>query len=248
MHKQVNVQALVLYSRPLGEGDRLLTLYTRDLGKISAVAPGARKMKSKLAAAVELFSRGQFLLYRGRSMYTVTQAAQEGQHQAIRQELKLYACGLYLAELVTKAVEENEANPAIFELLLESWQHLETGKTKPALLARFFELKLLDLLGYRPHLDGCAGCGKCRGAIYWSDKSGGILCADCGPGDADAFSLSRGTCALAQYLLKAKPGRLASLRVEVEQHKELKRLVQSFYQYWTDIGSIKSAAFLEEIT
>ncbi len=248
MTRQVNVQALVLYSRPLGEGDRLLTLYTRELGKISAVAPGARKMKSKLAAAVELFTRGHFLLYRGRSMYTVTQAAQEGQHQAIRQEMKLYACGLYLAELVTKAVEENEANPAIFELLLESWQHLETGRTKPVLLTRYFELKLLDLLGYRPHLEGCAGCGKRRGAICWSDKAGGILCADCGQGDAEAFSLSRGTCALAQYLLKVTPSQLASIRVEEEQHKELKRLVQSFYQYWTDIGSIKSAAFLEEIT
>ncbi len=246
MSKSVKVRSLVLYSRPLGERDRLLTLYTLELGKISAVAPGARKVKSKLAAGVELFTCGRFLLYRGRSMFTVTQVEQEQGFQAIGRNITLYATGMYLAELTAKTVEENEANPALFQLLLDSWRLLDQGRTEPKLLARYFELKLLDLLGYRPHLASCTQCGNGEGPVFWSSSAGGILCGNCCPGEPQAFLLSRGTCALAEALLNIPPGGLSKIRVGGQQHGELKRLAHSFLQYWIDTGPIKSFAFLEK--
>ncbi len=247
MSKLLNVKALVLHSRPLGERDRLLTLYSREMGKISAVAPGARKMKSKLAASVELLTCGHYLLYRGRSMFTVSQVEQEQNFQAIRRKMQLYATGTYFAELVAKTVQENEANPALFELLLGAWHHLEEERAAPLLLARYFELQLLSLLGYRPHLEACNACANSRGAVFWSDTAGGILCEACSSPEAKAFAVSRGTCALAAGLLQMTPGRLSNLRVGDEQHGELKRLLQSFYRYWLDMGTLKSFAFLEEL-
>lgn len=248
MSKLVKVKALVLYSRPLGEKDRLLTLFSLEQGKLSAVAPGARKVKSKLAAGVELFTCGNYLLHRGRSMFTVTQVEQVQGFQAIRRKIKLYASGMYFAELLEKTIEENEANPALFQLLLDAWLLLDEGKTEPMLLARFFELKLLDLLGYRPHLEDCTNCGNGNGngPIFWSDGSGGIVCEKCCSAEHSTFALSRGTCALADGLLKMPPGRLANLRVRDEQHNELKRLIHSFLQYWIATGPIKSFAFLED--
>ncbi len=246
MSKLIKVKALSLNSRPLGEKDRLLTLFSREQGKLSAVAPGARKVKSKLAAAVELFTCGNYLLHRGRSLFTVTQAEQEQGFPNIRRNITLYASGIYFGELVEKTVEESEASPELFELLLQVWQLLDQGQVEPALLARYFELKLLDLLGYRPHLESCTHCGLERGPVFWSDSAGGAVCQACCGEEQTNFALSRGTCALAQALLKMSPGKLANVRVWEQQHGELKRLVHSFLQYWVLAGPIKSFAFLEE--
>ena len=245
--KLLKTRALILRSRPLGERDRLLSLLTWERGKLAAVAPGARKVKSRLAAGVDYFTCGFFLLYRGKSLYTVTQLEIETSFVQIRRDVKAYAYGMYLCELVEQLVEEGEPSPAIFNLLLECWSCLDEKNVDGEILARFFELKLLSLLGYRPHLTGCLYCGDEQGPFFWNNSAGGILCERCRPREGEVFTLSRGTLALANHLLGLRPAKTRNIKAGVEQKKELQLFIGQFLQYWTSAGSLQGLSFLEEI-
>lgn len=245
--KLLKTRALVLRSRPLGERDRLLTLLTRERGKLSAVAPGARKVKSKLAAGVDYFTCGVFLLYRGRSLYTVNQLEIETSFAQIRGNIKAYACGMYLCELVAKLVEEGQPVPSIFNLLLKCLSCLNEENVDGEILARFFELKLLSLLGYRPHLTGCLHCGDESGPFFWDNKEGAIFCKRCCSRDGDIFSLTGGTLALAKFLLAADPVGTRNIRAGIKQKKELQHFTGQFLQYWTAAGPLQGLSFLEDV-
>jgi DNA repair protein RecO (recombination protein O) len=244
--KMLKTRALVLRSRPLGERDRLLSLLTLEQGKLSAVAPGARKIKSKLAAGVDYFTCGSFLLYRGRSLFTVSQLEVETSFRNIRENIRAYAYGMFFAELTDKLLQEGEPAPEIFHLLFNCWSSLDENKADQELLARFFELKILSLLGYHPHLKGCLYCGSTAGPFFWSNSSGGIFCEKCRPGGA-VFPFAKGTCSLADSLLGMAPEKVANVRASAIQKKELKDFNHHFLQYWVDVTSFQGLSFLEKI-
>ncbi len=245
--RYLQTRALVLSSRPFGETDRLLSLLSWDEGKIVAKAPGARRVKSKLAATVELFTCGNFLLYRGRTLFTVSQAQVETSFRGLMLHVDDYARGVYFAELVERLLPEGEPNPAVFQLLLNAWSILQQGKGDKELLSRFFELRLLMLLGFRPHCDACVFCGNREGPFFWNMAAGGIYCENCRPAQRQGISLSRGTHALLKNLQRISERELATLRARQTQQKELADFTACFIQYWTDTGPFKSLSFLQEI-
>jgi len=237
-----------LRSRPLGEGDRLLELFTREKGKLSAVAPGARKIKSRLAAGVDYFTCASLLLYKGKSLYTVTQLEIETTFQKISVNIEDYLYGMYFCELLGKLVQEGEPYPAIFNLLLDCWNFLDSGGIDREILARYYELRLLSLLGYHPHFKDCLHCGSSRGPFFWSDSSGGIFCKRCRPTNSAVFSISGGALAIANRLLNAPAAlKLLNLRATAAQKKELLEFTHRFLLYWTDIGPLKGLSLLEKI-
>ncbi len=244
--KHLQTRALVLRSRPFGEKDRLLTLLSLEMGKISARAPGARNVKSKLSAGVEPFTCASFLLYRGKSLYTITQLQVEEPYVNIRGNIRDYALGLYLAELVEKTVEEGEACPEIFRLLASCWLLLNEQKGDRDLLARFFELNLLNLLGYCPHFEDCIFCGNTKGPFFWDKSAGGIFCKPCST-DRVSFPLSGGAIAFLRSFLSLSTGKIVNLRAPVGQKKELQAFLQHYFHYWTGTGSFKTLEFLQKI-
>lgn len=232
----------------MGERDRLLGLFTWERGKLSAVAPGARKIKSKLAAGVDYFTCASLLLYQGKSLYTVTQLEVETAFRNISTNAEGYAYGIYFCELLEKLVEEGEPHPAIFNLLWECWHCLEHGGFDPEILARYYELKLLSLLGYHPHVKDCLYCGDSRGPFFWSANSGGIFCARCRPPDTVIFSISGGCRAVADRLLRASAfAEIPGLRMTEPQKKELQNFTRQFLGQWTAGGSFKGLSFLEKL-
>ena len=245
--KYLQTRALVLSTRPLGETDRMLTLLTWEEGKVGARAPGARRVKSKLAATVELFTCGNFLLYRGRTLFTVTQAQVETTFRDLMLHTDDYARGLYFAELVERLLPEGEPNPAVFQLLMSGWSLLQQGKGDRDLLTRFFELRLLLLLGFRPHCDACIFCGAGDGPFYWSTAAGGVYCENCRPQQHGGMPLSRGTHALLKNLQRVSEREVAALRAQQAQQRELADFTAHFLHYWTDTGPFKSLAFLRDL-
>lgn len=243
--KYLQTRGLVVRSRAFAETDRLLTLLTWDEGKISAKAPGARRVKSKLAAAVELFTCGSFLLYRGKTLFTVSQAQVETRFQRLLVHVEDYAQALYFAELIERLLLEGEPAPGVFKLLLNSWSALEEGKVDRDLLARFFELNLLLLLGFQPHSDNCLFCGDTKGPFYWSTSAGGIFCAQCRPGEQPGIPFSRGAHALLRSLQRVTEKELKVLRAPPSQQQELADFTARFIQYWTEVGPLKSLDFIK---
>ncbi len=237
-----NAEGLVLRTRPLGEADRLVTLLTFQEGKFVAVARGARKLKSKLAAGIDLFTLGCYTFYRGRSWPIITGQESVEHFLGLREDPDLYYYGLYLAELADHLVSGEEPCPDICRLLLEGWRMLDQGVDR-FLLCRAFELKLAAYSGYSPGLHSCINCGSDNTAIF-SPRQGGLLCSGCR--SADVIELGSGTIALARRLIKAPLAQVGLVRTSAGQRQELNQIIAAFLAYHLDLDEIKSRRLLKE--
>lgn len=230
--------ALILSSRPLGEADRLIDLLTWEKGKITAVARGARKVKSRLAAGVDLFTYGYYQLHRGRSLDLITGQEVKDHFTAFREDASLYPYGLFLTELTGRLVGGEEPAPDPCSLLLKGWRLLCDGALPDRMLfCRAFELKLMDLTGFCPYLERCLLCGASE-AFHFSPRQGGLLCRNCAGGDA--VKLGAGTVALARRLLDAPLERVKVLRPHRHQIRELAGMAAAFRRHHHGIGELRS--------
>src|SRR5438552_11828380 len=165
-----STEAVVLRSMRLGEADRVLHLYTEAHGRVGAVAKGVRKTNSRFGARLEPLSHVELILHEGRGeLQTVTGTDLIRPHQAVRDDTYRLSVGLVGAEAMLRLFTEQERNPRAFRALtrfLDVLDGLEPGpQTRPALdpLALSFQLKLLWLSGYLPHMTSCAECGATTG-------------------------------------------------------------------------------------
>jgi DNA repair protein RecO (recombination protein O) len=152
-----NATAIIIRRLNYSETDKILTLYSRELGRFTAIAKGARKTVSRLSGATELLTCTSFNLATGKTMDVVTQTEVRESFSALRQDLVRLAHGLYFADLVDHSVEDREPNPVLYDLLITGL-HLVQAAPSPELVARWFELQLLGDLGYLPNLYQCAVC------------------------------------------------------------------------------------------
>jgi DNA repair protein RecO (recombination protein O) len=188
-------EAVVLRSFRLGEADRVLHLYTLARGRVGAVAKGIRKTKSRFGARLEPLSHVELLLHEGSGeLQTVTGVELLHSHRAAREQRYRLGLGLVGAEAMLRLFTEQEANPRAFQALtrfLELLDDVVPATTRPALdpLALSFQLKLLWLSGYLPHLTSCANCGA-QGAplVGYSAAAGGAVCEACAATGALALS------------------------------------------------------------
>lgn len=183
-------EAVILRRSDFGEADRLLTIFTPKYGKRRVVAKGARKTTSRRAGHVELFNRAELQLATGRNLDIVTDAQIVEPYKRLHEELPRLSYAYYVAELLDKLTIDDEENWPIYELLIQTFAAIETS---PALdlVARYFELHLLNLIGYRPYLFQCAGCQEplTEAAERWSPANGGMLCPLCAPREPHALPI-----------------------------------------------------------
>jgi DNA repair protein RecO (recombination protein O) len=182
-------EAVVLRSFRYGEADRVLHLYTLDRGRVGALAKGVRKTRSRFGARLEPLSHAELVLHEGRGeLQTVTGAELIRSHHAAREDSYRLGIGMVGAEAMLRLFPEQERNQRAFRALtrfLDLLDDLETGRAqRPALdpLALSFQLKLLWLSGYLPHLTSCAECGAETKLAGYSPRAGGALCAACADG------------------------------------------------------------------
>jgi DNA repair protein RecO (recombination protein O) len=183
-HRQrtLRVEAIVLRHLDWGEADRLIWLFTREYGKLRAVAKGVRKARSRKAGHLEPFTRVSLLLARGKEIPLITQVDTLEGYLHMREDLMRMTCGLYLVELLDRFTYEEGANIPMFTLLADSLGRLNQELDQD-LVARYYEIRLLDYLGFRPQLFKCAQCSQEIKAEnqYFSALQGGALCPKCGP-------------------------------------------------------------------
>ncbi len=245
--KLIQTEGLVTGSRSYSEADKLLTLFTLEKGKVPAIARGACKTKSKLAASVQLFTRGDYQLHMGKSLATVTQGEIKTSFYSLRYDLTNYAYGQYFCELVNRLLEEKEPFPEVYQLLLIVFEVLKNGELDMELLARSFELKMLSILGYRPYLERCLACSRDSNFYRLSFREGGILCAECSLGSPGSQKINPGTLSVLKKLLSANCSLLKILKVSSSQKKEILLINKKLLSYNVNLGSCKSLVFLEEL-
>jgi DNA repair protein RecO (recombination protein O) len=181
-------EAVVLRSFRLGEADRVLHLYTLDRGRVGVVAKGVRRTKSRFGARLEPLSHVEVLLHQGSGeLHTVTGVDLLESHRAAREDGYRLNVGLIGLEAMLRLFSEQEANPRAFRALTRFLELLDvlpqpTGEPRRAALdplALSFQLKLLWLSGYLPHVTSCADCGAETGLIGYSPRAGGAVCSAC---------------------------------------------------------------------
>jgi DNA repair protein RecO (recombination protein O) len=189
MARTYRTEAVVLRSFRLGEADRVLHVYTADRGRVGAVAKGVRRTKSRFGGRLEPLSHVELMLHQGSGeLQTVTGADLRASHREAREDPYRLAVGLIGAEAMLRLFPEQEANERAFTALTRFLDHLDEipsrAPARPALdaLALSFQLKLLWVSGYMPHLESCVECGLVDGLVGYLPSAGGVVCRDCGPG------------------------------------------------------------------
>jgi DNA repair protein RecO (recombination protein O) len=186
--RSYTTEAVVLRSFRLGEADRVLHVYTLDRGRVGAVAKGVRKTKSRFGARLEPLSHVELQLHQGSGdLQTVTGVSLLRSHHAAREQSYRLNVGLVAAEAMLRLFPEQEANERAFRALsrfLDLLDELEPAGARPQVdpLVLSFQLKLLWLSGYMPHLDSCVECGLTEELVGYLPSAGGAVCRDCGSG------------------------------------------------------------------
>jgi DNA repair protein RecO (recombination protein O) len=228
----MRVEAVILSHRDWGETDRFLGLFTRELGKVHAIAKGARKPQSRKAGHIEPLMRTQLQLARGRDLFIVTQAENIEAYEQLRTDLTLLGYAAYCIELIDRFTYEEGENRPLYDLIINSLQRLST-QPDPMFTVRYFEIRLLDLLGYRPHLFHCA---RCEADIkpedqFFSAEQGGVLCLTCGRGTGGARPVSMNALKYLRHFQRSSYREAKQAVIPATSHRELEILMQHYLTY-----------------
>ena len=175
--KTYKTEAVVIRQTALGEADRILTLFTLDMGKVRAVAKGVRRQKSKLRGHLELLNRASMSISTGRNLDVVVEAQTIEAFRGVTEDLERLTRGLYLAELTEGFTVEHSSNEPVYRLLIETLKLLSVAD-RPDLLLRRFETRLLGHSGFSPQLYECVECAsdlEPRDHLF-SCSRGGVVC------------------------------------------------------------------------
>jgi DNA repair protein RecO (recombination protein O) len=232
--RSYKTEAVVLRSFRLGEADRVLHVYTLDRGRVGAVAKGVRKTKSRFGARLEPLSHVELMLHQGSSdLQTVTGVELLRSHRATREHSYRLGVGLVAAEAMLRLFPEQEANERAFRALvrfLDLLDELEPldGRAQSDPLALSFQLKLLWLSGYLPHVTSCAECGAETGLAGYSPRAGGAVCASCANG---ALPLSRDGVVAIEDLLRRPLSEAREAHVTPQGSREALGVITASYEY-----------------
>jgi DNA repair protein RecO (recombination protein O) len=228
-------EAVVLRSIRYAEADCVLHLYTLERGRIGAIAKGVRKTKSRFGARLEPFSHAELLLHEGRGeLHTVRGAELVRPHDASRTDGYRLAVGHIALEAMLRLFVEQDANAPAFHALTRFLDLLDSIDSRlpaqPALdpLVLSFQLKLLWLSGYLPHLAGCASCGEERPLVGFSAEAGGGVCAECRGGSLDVSS--EGFETVRGFLERPLAG-ASSAQIAPRGLRECLQVIEASYEY-----------------
>ncbi len=239
--------ALVLRQRRLGDADKILTLYSAGEGKLDVVVKGVRKTKSRMAGHVEPLTQATFMLAKGKTLDVVTQVETVESFQAVRDDLDRLSRGLYCAELLDKFTEPREASFPLYRLLLDTLRRLAKREDVDTPV-RFYEMALLNALGYRPELERCVVCRRELEPVtnYWSAGAGGAVCPACRVESAAVRPLSANAIKLLRLLLHGRFEDVARVSITSPLADELERTMREYVR-WVLERDVRSAGFIDTV-
>ncbi|MTI49418.1 DNA repair protein RecO [Sporosalibacterium faouarense] len=246
MHKKT--QGIVLRQVKFKESDKILTIFSRENGKISAIAKGARKTKSPLMGSTQVFCYSDFVLYRGKSFYHVNQGEVLNSFYSLRNDLYKLAYGTYILEIVEAGITEEESNEKVFLLLLKTLNVLSVIEDDFLKLVLAFIIKFLSFMGYKPHLRRCVVCNNnLMGRIKFSISQGGVLCDKCKNSDLYALSLDLNTVKAMDNLLYAKLDNLDEVQIPESTLLNIEKILTKYLLAHIDKKTFKSLDFIKSI-
>jgi DNA repair protein RecO (recombination protein O) len=245
--RSYQTEAIIIKKTKLGEADSILTFYTPHLGKTQGFAKSLRKPKSKLAGHLELLTHSLVSLVRGRNIDTITGSQTISSFLPLKSDLDLTSHALYAIELVNQFTAEHIENYPLFKLLLETLENLCQSNDKELTL-RYFELHLLESVGYRPELQRCVSCKAALQPVtsFFSPAAGGVLCPDCGRSQLLTYSLTVNALKVLRLLQSSNYDTVNRLKIDPELSRDLEVVLRNYLRYLLE-REVKSAAWLDAL-
>ena len=245
--RDYKTEAVVIKKTKLGEADTILTFFTPHLGKIQGFAKSLRKPKSKMAGHLELLTHSQVSFTRGRNLDTLTGSQTINAFLPMKNDLWLTSCGLYVAELVNQFTADHQEHHSLFNLILETLERL-SGENNQDLILRYFELHLLEQVGYRPQLRECVTCHKPLEPTtnYFSPATGGISCSECSQTHSQTYLLSLNAQKVLRLLQDQHFSQVARVKIDAQLADELEKVIHGYLRYLLE-RDLKSIAWLDTL-
>ncbi len=238
-------EGIVIRSIDYGEGNKIITLFTKENGKVGLMVRGAKKVRSRHAAVTQLFTHAQFDFYKSGQMGSLNAAEIINAFQSIREDLYTAAYTSYMAEMVDRMVGDSEGSAFLFGQFSGGLAALDEGKDMQ-IVTHVFELKMLAFGGYMPVLEVCVSCGRTEGGMAFSAAMGGIVCPLCRGKDLSAIPLAEGSWKLLKLLAQVDIRRLGRIEVKESTRQQLKQCIQGCIDHYIGIRW-KSRSVLDQL-
>lgn len=263
MSEKIVLTGMVLSASASGDYDRRLVILTKERGKITAFAKGARRQGSTLLAGSQPFTMARFEIIEGRTAYNVVGVEGINYFEELRHDVELTCYGCYFCEFAEYMTEEENDESHILKLLYQSLRALSNEKIGPKLARVIFTLKMMYLNGEGPQTEQCVRCRSQNGPFVFSVRSGGCVCRECagedfepqvrrdkelrlGIADRDFFNLSNSAWYAIRYIGAVAPEKLFHFTLDEKVLRELSEVTDAFVREYVK-HTFNSLTFLSTL-
>lgn len=246
MKGKVLVTGMILSSTSVGETDKRVTILTKENGKITAFAKGAKKPTSPLLAVTNPFVFGEFELYIGRSSYSIIKATISNYFNEVSQDLERVYYGSYLLELADYYTHENNDEIEILKLLYQSVRALCHEGIPNKLIKAIYEMKLLYIVGEYPNFFECSVCGEGKELTGFSFINNGMVCSECCESVADFVSMDSSAIYALQFIINTPVEKLFTFNVTDKVLEQMNKVIKYYIDKSID-RPLRSLVFLQEL-
>lgn len=241
----VKAEGIILRTTDYGETNKIITLYTKEYGKIGLMAKGAKKPNNPLASVSQVLFYGLCLFNKGRGLGMLYQAESIQSFLSIRMDIEKMGYAALIVELSDRLTEDSHPSPALYRLILGILLQMEDG-ADPAVLSSIFAIKMMESAGIRPKLDRCIKCGGVTRPFFFSVTGGGMLCHRCAENDPYALSMSAATARLLALFLKIPIDRIGKISLKRQTIHEIEQIIYSCYEQNAGI-KLRARRFIDQL-
>lgn len=248
----IETEGIILRQTKTVNGRKMIVLFSKKYGKISAGTGINEKGRGKSALAMRPFTFGRYELYKSRDSHNINSAETIRSFYALGEDIDKYMYASYVLEFTDKLLAEGKAAPRLFELLLEYFDAMSDRKKSYETLILAFQAKALYLMGVMPVTDRCAVCGGTLPAAAFSVAEGGIICAECRNNIGQDFNVSLlfdlnfGIVDILKFFIGNPLKSLEKITLKEEIQCSLAQIMREYCKYHLDIGNLKSESFLKQ--
>lgn len=225
----MKINGIILSENNLGDFDKMLTMLTPGMGKISCVAKGARRPKSALLAGTQIFCFGEYLVYKGTNTYHINSVEPIEIFYNIRTDLEKLKYAVHINKIIQDVTHENQNCYNILQLLLNTLYTISETDKDLDLVLSVFKLRLLSIIGFSPNVSNCVNCGEKENIQGFSIQDNGYKCAACSKQDTSTIQMGESTLNAIKYTIMAPAKKIYSFTIRDESLEEFKLITKIYF-------------------
>lgn len=209
----IKTKGIIISENNTSDFDKMLTMLTPELGKISCAAKGARRPKSTLLAGSQFLCFGEYILYKGTNTYSINSCETIEIFYNLRTDLDKLEYAVFITKIINDVTTENQNNYKILQLFLNTLYIISETDRNLELVVSIFKMRLLSILGLQPNIRECVTCKNREDLYSFSIKDNGFKCKNCAKLDTSAITMEEATKKAIQYAILAEPKKLYSINI-----------------------------------